>query len=125
MKTKILLTILLLIPVVGFILTRTGSEENVSSPPPPLADNNIADSFLIGVMWDGQNCDMHWLDSLGINVWHWYSWQDDDTTPHKHYPVGWRQWPCYIAPADTLYAPSGSYVSDIHTQLDKNSQHNM
>jgi type IX secretion system substrate protein len=124
MKTKLLLTLFLIIPILGFILIKSNSDVKVFSPPPP-ANENITDSFLIGAMETGWSPDYHlYEDSLGLNMWHKYPQLWGDTNEPVIYPQGWlRNRDGSFCSNDSLFAPWSQYGTEVQQVLHDNYTH--
>ncbi len=116
MKTRITISVLLLILTVLFILEN--SSEKGSSYPNPPPGGNISDSFLIGAMTDGIEPNYQLLrDSLGFNLWHKYI--GGGVYPNGQFWVhGWTS-------KDTLEAPINWYQGDITSILGENQSYGM
>jgi type IX secretion system substrate protein len=122
MKAKLLLTLCLIIPVLGFVLTRTSPDVKVSAPPPPPPTGNISDSFLVGIMDAGMDYDRNYVYSLNFNVWQKYLNIRKENGIFQS--IGWdwfRDFGCY----DQIEAPLNHYDTIVTRVLNYNAERNI
>jgi hypothetical protein len=114
MKTRLTITILLVILTIAFVFRENTKQTN---PPQP---NNL-DSFIVGAFNSGLDV-TRWnvSNTLGFNLWHVYN--ENKQSGGKNYPDGWWR---IGAPGDSLFAPIGYYAADVKSILDDAGEHEM
>ncbi|MCX6161959.1 MAG: hypothetical protein NTV87_11605 [Ignavibacteriae bacterium] len=84
MKTKIILTVLLVFPAVLFFLSKPPAKENAN---PTFQTTNTDTTFFIGSYDLGNAADRRIIDSAKFNQWHKYL--GSDTAQGRSVPLGW------------------------------------
>jgi len=121
MKTKIFISLFLLISVTSFILYRPAERTNSASITSETTSGNSDGRFLIGAVnssFDDSSNYVHY-DSLGLDLWHTYTGTSDiDPVTNQRYPF------TNMAMNDKLLAPVDSYKADIQTKINSIYSHN-
>jgi len=121
MKTKIFISLFLLISVTSFILYRPSERTNSASITSETTSGNSDGRFLIGAVnssFDDSSNYVHY-DSLGLDLWHTYTGTSDiDPVTNQRYPF------TNMAMNDKLLAPVDLYKADIQTKINSIYSHN-
>jgi len=121
MKTKIFISLFLLISVTSFILYRPSERTNTADVSTETISGNSDGRFLIGAVnssFDDSSNYVHY-DSLGLDLWHTYTGTSDiDPVTNQRYPF------TNMAMNDKLLAPVDSYKADIQTKINSIYSHN-
>jgi len=118
MKTKILISLFFILPVVVFYFSQPDAKEtdytafNSSVQP---------DSFLIGSTANGSYQDYAGYKKANMNLWHIYE-GGSDVIGGKWYPAGWVN---IGAPNDRLFSDSSQYIGDVQNILRTNADNGL
>jgi hypothetical protein len=117
MKTKVLLSLLLIVPVIALYFSKTGAEED------KIIENTVVqpDSFLIGSTANGSYKDYAGYKKANMNLWHVYE-GGSDVIGGKWYPAGWVN---IGAPNDRLFSDSSQYIGDVKNILLTNAENGL
>ena len=114
---KLVITLILSITAFTFFISSKPADEVSKYAAPQMLSSNTGETFLIGMMGNGEDADFKYIDdTLGFNLWHIYP--GSETIGGKHYPTGWTA-------NDKLFTEGGTYVTEVRTVLDNIEGHNM
>ena len=119
MKTRIILSLILISALTAFMFTKPDGAINTFSPAP--TNNNLDDRFLIGAMNtmnDGGNGYVHY-DSIGFNLWQTYLGGMEEISGRK-YPKGITYWDA----DDKLFSNIVDYAPAIRDSINTVHSHN-
>lgn len=121
MKTKLTITVLLVLLTLAFIFKNPSEISNnilssiTESSVSPLPVAGGGNNFVYGAFNSGYDFNFEY-DALGFNIWHTYGFTPANTdTTRRHYPPGWQH--PYWVPGDSLFADYNTYVGGVQGVL--------
>jgi hypothetical protein len=120
-KSKLLISVFLLIAVTAFIFNNSKTEINKLNTPPALVGTG---QFLHGAISNQADYDLQYITDpayFGMNLWHTYSGWRYDSSRSQWLTHGWGD----DQDRDSLFADSNTYFPAVKNYLDKYAEHPM